>query len=115
MDGSAQYIIGNYLRSSFLPFRDLAKFLLKDEADHVNFGFSRIGDYYRSNPKLMKQLLKKWFPLAFGNFGSANSEYDRLKLKYGVTQRSNEDTRKSYLLMVTKRLKNLKVPLPTTR
>ncbi len=112
MDGSALYIIGNYLSSSFLPFRNLAKFLLKEEVDHINFGFSRIGNCYQSNPKPMVRLLKKWLPLALGNFGSRDSQYDRLKLKYGITRRSNEDTRKSYLMMVTKRFKEVHIPLP---
>jgi len=109
MDGSAEYIIGNFSKSSFKP---LVRFLLKDEADHVNFGYQRIGLLYQVKPALVTRLLRKWWPLALGNFGRADSQYDQRKLEWGLVSRSNEENRQAFIKAMRSRFSKLGIPLP---
>lgn len=104
MDLAALYIISDFHQSSFKPFGTLARRLLQDEEGHIGFGWSRMQQVFENDVEQTVSLFQKWLQLALANFGRAGSEYDVLKVKYGLTGHTAAQRSEKYKDAVRKKL-----------
>jgi 1,2-phenylacetyl-CoA epoxidase catalytic subunit len=102
MDHVAWYHLRAFEDSSFAPFAREMTTMVHEERFHASFGARRIRDLVQ-DPRYQslagagraeaQRTVDKWYPHALDTFGSAQSKFSDLAVRYGIRRWGNEELR----------------------
>ena len=105
MDHVAWYHLRAFEDSSFAPFAREMTTMVHEERFHASFGARRIRDLVQdaryqelagAGRAEAQATVDKWYPHSLDTFGSANSKFSDLAVRYGIRRWGNEDLRKMW-------------------
>jgi len=121
MDHVAWYHLRAFEDSSFAPFAREMTTMVHEERFHASFGARRIRDLVQdaryqqlagAGRAEAQQTVDKWYPHALDTFGSAQSKFSDLAVRYGIRRWGNEELRKMWKEDLDKQIATIGLAVP---
>lgn len=112
LDRAGQFMVANFAESSFTPWADANRAILRDEKGHVAFGDAELRTWLRSqaNDDATADRVSTWYARGLNFFGPPSSRKAEVLRSYGLKPRDNDQLREAYRVEVENLFNELGCP-----
>lgn len=99
LDRAGKFMVKNFSESSYAPWAEACRKILKDEYLHEGFGYSELRRYLREgyDRQALSSRATHWYALGLNFFGPPNVSERAKKLRdYGLKRKTNQELREVY-------------------
>jgi 1,2-phenylacetyl-CoA epoxidase catalytic subunit len=113
IDTAAYVLVEDFAESSYAPWAEMSRAILKEEEDHPDFGMRCLRALIaeRGRPHV-QHALRKWWRISMNLFGPPVTRNTALYLRLGLKFRTNEDRRQAFCKITEPQIQSLGLRVP---